>query len=338
MAGQINQDAFRPDINPADRNNMAIQAGYTGWGDYLNNQNSGGGGQASSSNISGGSSSGNWQDIVKQSIDMYKQANAPAVAQLQSQIPQIQSSYAAQTANVTAKTQTLKDRYDNLLKTIQSSKTKDVNAQTVVTQNEMGKRGILPSSTLAQQELINTTSPITDKYTGYQTTAALDQTAGQQEMQDLLNQLTSGEVKDTSAVNNAIAQLQSGAATSGIQTGTSMYGQEQTNAANAALRKYTEQQDATKNQIAQQQLANQTAQTQYDTSKPYYNPNTGSDDVGLNNGGETDTGTSIKWLNSQGKAWTDNSKVPTVQFKGKNGKTYQEYSDGTWGSTLWTQQ
>ncbi len=34
----INQQALDPGINPADRNGMALQAGYTGWSDYLDQQ------------------------------------------------------------------------------------------------------------------------------------------------------------------------------------------------------------------------------------------------------------------------------------------------------------
>lgn len=53
---QINPDAFRADINPADRNSYAIQAGYSGWDDYQNNANKPAQGNPSMTNaqISGG--------------------------------------------------------------------------------------------------------------------------------------------------------------------------------------------------------------------------------------------------------------------------------------------
>lgn len=44
---QIDPRAFQPGINPADQNNMAIAAGYTGWSDYLDHQNAGNSGQSS---------------------------------------------------------------------------------------------------------------------------------------------------------------------------------------------------------------------------------------------------------------------------------------------------
>ena len=242
-------------MNPADQNNAAIKAGYTGYSDYLNNKGS------TQPSASGGSSIGSnasWEDTVQKAIAMQQQANQPAVSTLQSQIPGIQSNYAAQEANVTAQGQTLKDRYDALLKSLDTSKTKDVSAQTVITNNELGKRGLLPSSTLAQQEVQNAVTPITDKYTGLQTTAALDQTTGQQSIQQLLNQLTSGETTDVNAVNNAIAQLQSGAASSGITTGSNLYSQNQSTLAAQAAQTYKEQQDKIANTLAQAQLTNQT--------------------------------------------------------------------------------
>lgn len=57
----LNPKALQPDINPADRNNYAIQAGYTGWEDYLNNANKerqGGGGTNASIGTGGSGVSG----------------------------------------------------------------------------------------------------------------------------------------------------------------------------------------------------------------------------------------------------------------------------------------
>lgn len=311
-------------MNEAQKNDATRAAGYTGLSDYQNNRGntqSSGGGFSSSGGGTG------WEDIVKRTIEMQKQANQPTIASYQAQIPEIQSQYAAQTANVTAKAQTLKDRYDNLLKSIGTQKTQDINKQTLVTSNELGKRGLLPSSTLAQQEVLNATQPIGERYAGLETTAALDQTSGQQELQALLNQLTSGETSDKRAVLNAIAQLESGATTQGMTLGSNLYGSEQTRLANEAAAKYKAQQDAIANQIAQGQLANQTAQTQYDINKPY---STASGDIDLGDG----TVTGLQWLNAQGKPWTDTKKVPVTKLP--NGQML--YSDGSKGWTQWTQQ
>ncbi len=277
----------------------------------------------------GTGTSGSWEDTVKRAITMQQEANQPAIASYQAQIPEIQKGYAAQKVDITAKEQTLKDRYDTLLKSLGTSQTKETSAQQVITQNELGKRGLLPSSTLAQQEVQNVLTPITDKYTNLQRTTELDRTAGLQDLAGLITQLTTGESADTRAITNAIAQLQSGAATSGITTGTNVWGQNQTNIANQAASSYKAQQDAISNAIAQGQLANQTAKTQYDINAPYFKPESNGDGLGV---------TTAQWLNSQGQAWTDTTKTPVGTFKGKDGKTYTRYSDGSSGKTVWNYQ
>jgi hypothetical protein len=57
---QINPRAFEPDVNPADRNRYAIEAGYTGWDDFLNNNRGGGGG--------GGDSADNFLQQLKDEL------------------------------------------------------------------------------------------------------------------------------------------------------------------------------------------------------------------------------------------------------------------------------
>lgn len=256
--------------NPADQNSMAISAGYTGKEDYLNNRGST---QSSSGSTGSIGNTASWEDTVKKAIEMQKTANAPAVASMQAQIPEIASQYAAQKANVTAQQQTLSDRYKNLLDSLNTNKTADVNKQTLITSNELGKRGILPASTLAQQEVQNAVQPVTAQYNNLQTQTALDQTSGQQSLEALMNQLTSGQVADTRSVNNAIAQLQSGAASSGITTGSNLYGQNQATLAAQAAQLYKEQQDKIANDLAQQQI-NKLIELP-STGGYMYNPKTG---------------------------------------------------------------
>lgn len=66
----------------------------------------------------------------------------------------------------------LEQRYKDLLASIKGNQQIAENRQTVVTNNELGKRGITGSSTLAGQELTNALNPITSQYTGmYKDTA-----------------------------------------------------------------------------------------------------------------------------------------------------------------------
>ena len=214
------------------------------------------------SSSSGGSmgSGASWEDTVKKAIEMQQQAAQPAIAQYQSTIPSIQSNYEAQKANVTAQQQTLQDRYKTLLDSITQNKTQAVNQQTVITSNELGKRGLLPSSTLAQQEVANAVNPINQNYENQTASANNDETSGLQSLQSLLTQLTGSESNDVNSVNNAIAQLQSGAATNGISTGTNVWNQNQQTLAAQAAQTYKAQQDEIANKIAQSQLVNQTTE------------------------------------------------------------------------------
>lgn len=51
---QINPDALKVGINPADRNGMALAAGYTGWDDYNDQQGRMGGGSSSGFDLNAG--------------------------------------------------------------------------------------------------------------------------------------------------------------------------------------------------------------------------------------------------------------------------------------------
>lgn len=184
-----------------------------------------------------------FEDLAQKAIQMNQQAVQPAVDALK------------------ATKQPLQDRYTALLSQIKNNQSIAENRQTVTTNNELGARGILPSSGLAQQTLTNAVNPITQEYS-----AEYGQTAA-------------GENSDLANIDAQIAQLLSGAATSGINTGASLYGtnlnaglQGQQLALSSQQLQNTIQQQAIQNALAQAQLANQTKQTAYETSKPYFSP------------------------------------------------------------------
>lgn len=263
MAFNPNLQSDLKDVKAQGANVGDVREGYRWSG--VNWEPSGGG-------SSSGGSGGSYEDTVKRSIEMMKEANKPAIASYEASIPEITSNYAGQKANLSEKETTLKDRYKNLLDSITTNKTADINKQTVVTSNELGKRGLLPSSTLAQQEVINATTPITDKYNQLQTQTNLDETSGLQDLAGLQTGLTTAESADKRAITNAIAQLQSGGAAQGIQLGSQQYNADQQRILAQQEQQYKAQQDAIANAQAQQQLANQTAQTQYNVKAPYFKP------------------------------------------------------------------
>lgn len=120
-------------------------------------------------------------------------------------------------------------RYDALIQSIKSRGQTAVTNQTNITSGELGKRGILSSSTLAGQEMQNAVQPVTQQYTGLEAGAEADRSTAiaeaiaQQQQMDLARQ-----------------QQQAGANQQGID-----------------------------NALKQGALANDTARTQYDTNRPY---------------------------------------------------------------------
>lgn len=170
----------------------------------------------------------------------------------------------------------LQDRYKALLDTIKGNQTTAENRQTLTTGNELAKRGISNDSGVYQQEQTNAVNPITQAFTGQYKDANAQQGI------------------DMSAIDNAIAQLQTGNPESSInaalgigqqeqsanQFSQSLAMQQQQNSTandqfsqNLAMQ---QQQNALANAIAQGQLANQTKETNYSTGKPYYQPQTSS--------------------------------------------------------------
>lgn len=166
-----------------------------------------------------GASGGGGGDVIAQAIERNKQAVQPAIDSYNQSIPEIQGKYKAAGEQLEASRKPLQDRYANLLSSIKGQGTEDVNRQTTITNNELGKRGILGDSTLAQQEIQNTTTPLRQKYATLESNTNLDLTEALQNLDKQKSDLTFQESSDVRAIKNAIAQLQAGAAQTGVTQG-----------------------------------------------------------------------------------------------------------------------
>lgn len=270
-------------VNPNDANSIKQNySGYAGWNDpasiIADFRATGGSGKGGPTSYSSGGGGGGLsaEDTIRRSIEMMKEANQPAVASLQASIPEIGQKYAQTRQQLQSSQPSLEQRYQGLLDQIKGNQTQDVNSQTRITNNELGKRGITGSSTLAQQEIQNAVSPINQNYTNIAKETGLAREDALANLRNQIANLTPQEVSDNRAVQNAIAQMQSGAASSGVTTGMNLYSTNMQQEAAKQAAQYKAEQDAIANQIAQAQLANQTRQTSYDIRKPYYDPKTGS--------------------------------------------------------------
>lgn len=100
----------------------------------------------------------------------------------------------------------LQQRYDSLIASLKGQQATETERQTVTTSNELGKRGILPSSGVAGQEMTNALNPITRGYSGLMSNAASEL---QTNLSNLaLQQYNSQQTAAQNAAQNAIAQGQ----------------------------------------------------------------------------------------------------------------------------------
>lgn len=198
--------------------------------------------QASKSSGGGSSSKSSNSDLIEKAIKLNREAVKPAISSYQASLPEVANKYNSQR-------DTLSQKYDSLLASIKGNQTTAENRQTVATNNELGKRGILGSSGLAQQELVNAVNPITAQYTGLYSDAALQKIAD-------INATYTNQTAEERAIKNAIAALQSGAGQTGLTQGINW---ENTTSAAAAAQK-------------QKDFENRLLEltTNYNINKPYY--------------------------------------------------------------------
>lgn len=187
------------------------------------------------------SAPGGYEDTIARQIALQQKANEPAVQALE------------------ASKAPLEQKYKDLIASIKGNQQVAENRQTVVTNSELGKRGLnSQTDTLAQQELVNNLNPITQQYSG------------------MINDATNNSAQAQSDIALKIAQLRSGAASSGISQGLDIYSQDQ-------ARLVAQQQAEREAEARRQQQANLDRQytnidlpmAQYSLNKPYYK-NTGS--------------------------------------------------------------
>jgi len=178
------------------------------------------------SNISGvsGGFGGDIGGAIQSAIGMQQQAIQPAVESLEAQKSDLQT------------------QYDTLLSDV-LGREEQFQAQ------ELGARGITPSSSLAQQTMTRALNP-------------------------LQQQVSAAQSADTMAINNAIAQLQAQAGMSGISTGTDIYGMMAGLQQNQLAQQLAQQQQ----DLAQRQYEQVTLpQSQYELNRPYFKPETPTD-------------------------------------------------------------
>lgn len=98
----------------------------------------------------------------------------------------------------------LQQRYDSLIQGIKSNTGQQINRQTVTTNNELGKRGLLPSSGLAQQEMTNALNPINEAANAQMASASAQNNSDLANL--ALQQYSGQQTSQQNAIQNAISQ------------------------------------------------------------------------------------------------------------------------------------
>lgn len=204
------------DTNTARQTIADMDSGKTIWNDHIRAQ--------ANNAIDASDPSKQLKKFQDQQRESHQQAIQPAVESFQAQQPEITAKFGQAREQLTAEQDPLKQRYQNLLDSIKQQGQQDINKQTRITSGELGKRGITGSSTLAQQEIQDATSPLTQKYTGLEKETTLSREDSLRQLRDSIANLTPQETSDQRAITNAIAQLQAGAGQQGLESGMSLYG------------------------------------------------------------------------------------------------------------------
>lgn len=224
----------------------------------------------------GGSNSGSYSSQIKQAIDAQQQAIKPAVTSLQNTIPIVQQGYATQQQSLETKYGGLEEKYNSLLDQINNQQQQATTNTTKTQNNELAKRGILPSSGLYDQTLENALNPINTQFGGLIKDVGLAQKEEGQGLQDLIASLGDQQALSVQNIGNAIAQLQAGAGQSGIQNALQ---QAQQAAQQAQFNQSFGLQQSSSDLAKKIYETIQLPESQYAVNKPYYQPNSGGSDL-----------------------------------------------------------
>lgn len=154
-------------------------------------------------------------------------SNQPAIASLQSSIPETSARFETERTRLSGEKEPLKQRYQNLLSEVTRRESADIGAVQRRTGQEFGYRGIPASSTLYQDELIRAESPIRQAYAGQAKDVGLEQENSLRGIDNLIANMAGQETEAKRSIQNAIAQLQSGEPASAIQGALSLIGLQQ---------------------------------------------------------------------------------------------------------------
>lgn|SRR3990167_5499880 len=193
----------------------------------LKSTGGGEGGMTGNVGSTSGGQTGGFEQTVQRALDMTRQAYQPAVSSLQAGMPEISQRFETQKQQLQAEVEPLQQRYQRLLDQIKGSEQQSVQRESIAQANELGRRGILPSSGLYEQTVSKALQPINEQFGGLTADVGFQQEAGLRNLQNLISNLPLQQTEAQRAVQNAVAQLQAGGGQNAIQTALGLLGQQQ---------------------------------------------------------------------------------------------------------------
>jgi len=187
---------------------------------------------------SGGGSSGGGDlaGNAAQLLAMYQKANEPAIASLQASIPETAQKYEQTGQYLQKQSTSLDQRYADILATITGSNTRNVQAATTNTSQELGRRGISAESGLFGKTIADVTRPIEEAFQGQAKELGFTRTSAMDSLMNLIQGNTQNSVESQRAIQNAMAQLQAGAGQSSVTGALQLQQQQQAQAEAQAQR------------------------------------------------------------------------------------------------------
>lgn len=175
-----------------------------------------GGGSGVSASTAGNYSMPDFDQTLQRAIELQNKAIQPAISSLQASLPEIGQKFETQRQQLEAQKDPLKARYDALISDINRRQGVAETTATRTTSQELGRRGIVGSSGVADTALEQAVQPIRSEYGALATQAGLGREEGLMALQNQITNLTPLEVEAKRAVQNAIAQLQSATTQSAV--------------------------------------------------------------------------------------------------------------------------
>ena len=165
-----------------------------------------------------------FESLVKQALEMQRSANQPLVDSYNQAISQTKDIFDKTRSGLESQRKPLQERYQSLLSDIKGQGKLQEDSQTRITNSELAKRGILGSSTAAQQEVQSALNPIRT-----QTQAATGQLGAQQQqanmdLESALLNLAGQQASGIGQLQGGLAQAQAGSSSNAIQQALQLLG------------------------------------------------------------------------------------------------------------------